>query len=91
MRQSIEQASLPVVRGLSGLPRVVPFLGVLALMIAGIFVPGWGWVLLAVVTLFLAWLLYLGWPKTRPSERLLRIAATVLVGAITLVRAFPQA
>ena len=90
LRQSIEQASLPAITRLATLPRLVPFLGVLVLMIAGILVQGWGWIFLAVVTLFLAWLLYLGWPRITTSEKLMRVAATVLVGGITLVRAFPQ-
>lgn len=91
LRESIEQASLGAVTALARLPRLVPFLGVLVLMVAGIAVPGWGWVFLAVVTVFLAWLLYLGWPRISTSERLMRVAATVLVGGITLVRAFPAA
>lgn len=77
-------------RYLSGLPRVIPFLGVLAVMVAGILVPGWGWTLLGLVVLFLLWLLALAWPKLTGSERLMRIAAIALVLAIMLVRAFPK-
>lgn len=77
-------------RFLSGLPRVVPFLSVLALMIAGFLVPGWGWVLLGLVALFLLWLLVLSWPRLSGSERLMRLAAIVLVAAVALVRAFPR-
>ena len=90
MRESIEQASLPAITALARLPRLVPFLGVLLLMVAGIAVTGWGWIFLALVTAFLAWLLYLGWPRISASERLMRVAATILVAGITVVRAFPQ-
>lgn len=90
LRESFERVSLPAVRFLSGLPRIVPFLGVLALMVAGILVPGWGWALLALVVLFLLWLLALSWPRLTATERLMRIAAVALVVAILVVRAFPK-
>ena len=48
------------------LPRAFPFLIVLALLVGGILVPGWGWVLTALVVLFLAWILFLGWPRLEP-------------------------
>ncbi len=90
LRQSVEQASLPLVARLSRLPRLVPFLIVLALMVAGILIPGWGWLLLVVVTLFLGWILYLGWPQLSGSERLMRIAVLVMAVAITLTQAVPR-
>ena len=62
LRRNIESASLPVITWLNGLPRALPFLAILALMVAGILVPGWGWVLLLVVVLFLVWTFYLSWP-----------------------------
>ena len=70
LRERVTAASLPVIDTLNRLPRAVPFLAVLGLMVAGIFVPGWGWVFLLVVVLFLAWTLYLAWPaldRTRPA------------------------
>ena len=63
---------------------------VLALMVAGALIPGWGWVLLALVTLFLAWLLVLGWPRLSSQERLMRVAVVALALAITITQAFPR-
>ena len=90
LRESIETASLPTVRWLSGLPRFVPFLIVVALMVAGILVKPWGWVFIALTALFLGWMLYLGWPRLSNAERMMRLAVLVLVAAVTLTRAFPQ-
>ena len=78
LRESIETASLPTVKAISGLPRFVPFLVVLALMIGGI------------VMVFLAWMLYLGWPRLTSSEKLMRSAILLLTAGVTLTRAFPQ-
>ncbi len=89
-RESVERASLPAVTTLSRLPRAVPFLAVLALMVLGIVVQGWGWVFIAIVWLFLAWMLYLGWPRLATPERLMRVAILVLVLAVTVTRAFPR-
>jgi hypothetical protein len=89
-RQRVDRASLPAIKALSRLPRPVPFLAVLALMVAGILVPGWGWVLLAVVVLFLAWTLYLAWPALEPTPRLMRATILLLAAAITVTQAFPR-
>lgn len=91
MRESVEQASLPAVKWLAGLPRFVPFLVVLGLMVAGILIEGWGWVFFAVVGLFLAWMLYLGWPRLTTAEKLMRTAILALTAAVTATRIFPPA
>ena len=90
LRESIETASLPTVKAISGLPRFVPFLVVLALMIGGIVSKGWGWILIGIVMVFLAWMLYLGWPRLTSSEKLMRSAILLLTAGVTLTRAFPQ-
>lgn len=90
MRESVEQASLPLITRLSRLPRVVPGLLVLALMLAGAFVPGWGWVFLVVVLAILAWLLYLSWPRLTSPERLMRVAVLAMVVAVIVVRVVPR-
>lgn len=89
-RTSLEQASLPLVSRLSRLPRAVPFLGVLALLVGGILIPGWGWVLTAFVALFLTWMLLLAWPRLASVERLMRIAVVFMAVAITVAEAFPR-
>lgn len=90
LRESIETASLPTVKAISGLPRFVPFLVVLALMIGGILIKDWGWILIGIVVVFLAWMLYLGWPRLTSSEKLMRSAILLLTAGVTLTRAFPQ-
>jgi hypothetical protein len=90
LRTSLERVSLPLLTRLSALPRLVPFLAVLALLVAGLLVPGWGFVLTGVVALFLAWMLFLGWPRLAPVERLMRVAVLLMVAAIALTQAFPR-
>jgi hypothetical protein len=75
-RERIESASLPVVKALNGMPRAVPFLIVLALMVP--------------VVLFLAWTLYLGWPALDMGARMGRITVVLIAIAITLTQAFPR-
>ncbi len=89
-RQSVEQASLPLIRAISGRPRWLVFLATLGLMVAGVLVDGWGWVFFALVGVFLAWILFLSWPRLTSVERLMRSAVLALVAAVTVVRAFPQ-
>ena len=89
-RQRLEQASLPALTLLSRLPRWVPFLAVLVLMLAGIFVPTWGWILLVVVVVFLLWTLYLAWPALDATGRLMRSTVILLAVAITVTQAFPR-
>jgi len=90
MRESFERASLPAVRYLGGLPRVVPFLVVLGLVVAGIFLPSPGWLLIAVAALLLAWILALAWPRLTVAEKLMRLAVVAIIVAITLTEAFPR-
>jgi hypothetical protein len=89
-RERIESASLPVVKALNGMPRAVPFLIVLALMVGGILLPAPGWLLLVPVVLFLAWTLYLGWPALDMGARMGRITVVLIAIAITLTQAFPR-
>ncbi|SDP11183.1 hypothetical protein SAMN04489867_1448 [Pedococcus dokdonensis] len=90
LRERVTAASLPVVETLNRLPRPVPFLAVLGLMVAGIFVPGWGWVFLLVVVLFLAWTLFLAWPALDTGARAGRVAVLLIAVAITLTQALPR-
>jgi hypothetical protein len=90
LRERVADASLPLVNALNHAPRAVPFLAVLALMVAGIFVPGWGWVFLAVVVVFLAWTLYLAWPALDLTARAGRVAVLLIAVAITVTQAMPR-
>ena len=91
LRESFERASLPALAFLSRLPRAVPFLAILALAMLGAVIPGWGWVLLALVALVLSWILVLAWPRLTPVERLMRAAVVALMVAVTLTQAVPRA
>ncbi|WP_406831298.1 DUF6703 family protein [Pedococcus sp. KACC 23699] len=90
LRESIQRASLPLVERLNALPRFVPFLVILALMLAGLFVPGWGWLLLLLVVLFLLWTLYLAWPTMDSTQRMMRLTIVLIAVAITITQAFPR-
>ncbi len=81
---------MPVLTRLSRLPKAVPFLLMLGLLVAGILVPGWGWVLMAVGAFVLAWILFLTWPVLSSSERLMRLAVLALWVGITLTQAIPR-
>ena len=74
---------------LSTLDRWLPLWIGLA-MIGGIVIKGWGWILIGIVMVFLAWMLYLGWPRLTSSEKLMRSAILLLTVGVTLTRAFPQ-
>ncbi|MET4078633.1 hypothetical protein ABIB53_001795 [Janibacter sp. UYMM211] len=87
---AVARATAPLVRWVSGLPPVVPVLGVFALVLLGAVVPGWGWVFLALAVLVLVWVLAISWPRLTPSEKMLRLAVIVLCLAITVVRAVPR-
>ncbi|NHA68421.1 hypothetical protein EPD83_010205 [Phycicoccus sp. CMS6Z-2] len=90
LRESFERASLPAMTWLSGLPRLVPFLVVLALVVGGVLLPPPGWLLLVVVVLLLGWILALAWPRLGAVERLMRGAVIALVAAVTVTRIFPH-
>ncbi len=91
LRESFERASLPAIRYLNGLPRLVPFLAVLALIVLGIFLPSPAWVLIGVAAALLAWLLALAWPRLNVAERLMRLAVVAVIVAIMVTEAFPKA
>ena len=76
---------------LSGLPRLVPFLTLLALLVACVFVGGTvGFVLMALAATFVGWVLYLSWPRLSPSERIMRLAVLLLAVALAVIQLFPR-
>lgn len=79
-RRRVELTAGPLVVLMARLPRVVPFLLVLALVIGGLLTQGVvGAVLLGVLALLLAVLLLLAWPRLDPAARLLRVAVIALL------------
>jgi hypothetical protein len=89
-RSRVEHAAYPVLDRLERLPRLVPFLLVLALLVVGIFVPGWGFVATGLVALVVAFLIYYTWPRLTMPERLMRVAVLAIIVAVTIVQAVPR-
>ena len=89
LRESFERASLPALTYISSRPRFVPFLAILGLVIAGLLIPGWGWVLIVLVVLLLAWIGALAWPRLSMPERMMRVAVVVMMAAIAITQAVP--
>lgn len=70
-------------RRLARMPRALVFLVALALVLAGLFVPGpVGGALLLVLALAMGALLARTWPVTPPARR--RVRAAVLLGLVTV-------
>lgn len=90
LRESFERASLPALTYISSLPRFVPFLAILGLVIAGLLIPAWGWVLIVLVVLLLAWIGALAWPRLSMPERMMRVAVVVMMAAIAITQAVPR-
>lgn len=91
VRTAIERASTPALERLATLPVWLPFLALLLLILVGGFVGGpVGWVMVAVALLFVAWLLYLSWPRLTTVERVMRLAVLLLFVAVTLVQLVPR-
>ena len=91
LRRRIDHASLPLMTKLSSLPLFVPFLIMLALLIAGVVISGRvGFVLMSVATAFVGWVLYLSWPRLTGSERIMRSAVLMLAAAMAVVQLSPR-
>lgn len=87
-RGGLERASLPLITVLHAAPRwlVGAIPGVL--LLAGLLAPApWGPILLALVTLFIAWLLALSWPRLEAKSRFLRTGVVLLLAAVVAARA----
>jgi hypothetical protein len=91
LRRSVERASLPLITRLNHLPKVVPFLLLLALLVAGVFISGRaGFVLMMLGAAFVGWVLFLSWPRLNGSERIMRLALLLLAFALAIVQLFPR-
>ena len=91
LRPTIERASLPLITRLSHLPRAVPFLLLLGLLVAGVVISGpFGFVLMGVAAAFVAWVLYLSWPRLTGTERIMRSAVLLLAFALAVVQLAPR-
>ena len=91
VRQRIDQASLPLMTRLSGLPRLVPFLLLMTLLVAGVVISGpVGFALMGLGAAFVGWVLYLSWPRLTGSERIMRLAVLLLAVSLAVVQLFPR-
>jgi hypothetical protein len=89
-RSRVEHASVPWVARLNRMPRWVAFFAMLALMVAGILVPGVGFLFTLVAAGFLVWLAFLTWPRLAMPERVMRAAVIALVVGVAVTQAFPR-
>ncbi len=77
---SLARVSRPYLLRLQALPRWGLLLGTLAVVAAGLFLPGIaGALFLTVLGLFLLWLGLLAWPQLQPLSRLIRLGVAVFV------------
>jgi hypothetical protein len=81
---------MPALTYLNGLPRFVPFLGIIVLTFAGILLPAPAWLLLVVVILVLGWILALAWPRLNTPERLMRVAVIAIMVAVLVTQVAPR-
>lgn len=92
VRSRINEASLPLMTTLSRMPKLVPFLIMLALLGGGFLLGGTvGFVLMGLAASFVGWVLYLSWPRLNGSERIMRVAVLMLAVAMAVIQLFPRA
>lgn len=73
------------------LPQGAVVLAFVVVMIVGLVFRGVvGTICFALVSLVLAWLLYLSWNQLRPIDRLARGAVLAVTAAVAVVLAFPK-
>jgi hypothetical protein len=78
---------MPVLSALTRLPRWIAGLLPGVLLLGGLLAPTpWGPLLLALVTLFLGWLLVLSWPRLDGRSLTLRTVIVVLVAFLAIAR-----
>ena len=75
-RQAVERFSARPLFFLANLPKWVPMLVALGLLVTGFIVPGLiGAAALLLVAIFLGWLAYMSWPRINASGRVMRVIA----------------
>jgi len=87
-RQAVERASARPLFFLVHLPKWVPMVVALGLLITGFIVPGLlGAAALLLVAIFLGWLAYMSWPRINTSGRIMRVIAMACMVAIIVWQA----
>lgn len=96
LRSRIDHASLPLMTKLTALPRLAPFLILLALLVGGLVSSSilglgvLGFILTGLAATFVGWVLYLSWPRLTGSERIMRVAVLLLAVALAVAQLFPR-
>jgi uncharacterized membrane protein len=86
---SLERWSAPILVRLAAVPRWLFVIVLAAVFLAGMAVPGVvGGLLLLLITLFLAWLAALGWPRYSVGGRLLRVVVVLMVAYVAASKLF---
>ena len=63
----------------------------LALLVVGVMIAGpVGFILMALGAVFVAWILYLSWPRLTSSERIMRSAVLLLAAVMAITLLFPR-
>ena len=87
-RQAVERFSARPLVFLAHLPKWVPMLVALGLLITGFLVPGLiGAAALLLVAIFLGWLGYMSWPRLNTAGRVMRVVAMVCMVALIVWQA----
>jgi hypothetical protein len=85
LRDVIERRSVLALTYLNSLPRPVTSGAFLLLLLVGVFTSGMvGAVALGLIAVFMAWLMYVGWPQMSPLARALRLLVTVAVAVLAV-------
>jgi hypothetical protein len=87
-RQAVERFSARPLFFLAHLPKWVPMVAALGLLITGFVIPGLiGAAALLLVTIFLGWLAYMSWPRINTSGRVVRVVGMACMAAIVVWQA----
>lgn len=89
VRGALERVSFPLLVRLTQAPKWLVGAVTALLLLGGLLAPRpWGPLFLGVVTLFLAWLLVLSWPRLDGGSRAIRSLVVVVLAAVTYAQAF---
>ena len=87
LHRRLAALSRPLLLRLHSLPGWVVPLGTLVLLLSGLFLSGIpGFACLALVAVFLGWLLAVSWPATSPGGRVLRAAAVLVIAVAAVLK-----
>lgn len=89
-RVRFEEASLPIIRTLAGLPRWLVVITPAILLVLGLVLTGplaWlGAIFLIVILIFITWLTALSWPVITPGSRILRTIVVLALAGVTVMK-----